>query len=118
MTLERPYRLLQNFHPTARVALGAKEDVYASDLLRDIQQLAAHLPHGVDSGCEIVVVCRDRYLFAVAVLATWAVGLQVALPPNLQPELLQSFSARPGVVTMLHDGVAGVDAGTDVRRLV
>ncbi|MGB1276571.1 MAG: class I adenylate-forming enzyme family protein, partial [Nannocystaceae bacterium] len=118
MTLERPYRLLQNFHPTARVALGAKEDVYASDLLRDIQQLASQLPKDADSGSEVVVVCRDRYLFAVAVLATWAVGLQVALPPNLQPELLQSFRARPGVVTMLHDGVAGADDGADVRRLV
>ncbi len=112
MTLDRPYRLLENFHPAACVAVGGEKSVDASELWRDVEAVAAALPTA--AGHEVVVVCRDRYLFAVAVLATWSRGLQVALPPNLQPELIAEFGRRSGVLTVVHDGMAIADS-LDIR---
>ncbi len=107
MTLVRPYRLLENFHPKACVAVGDGKSVYAPELWRDIQAVARALPEC--PGTEVLVVCRDRYLFAVAVLATWVRSLQVALPPNLQPDVVDAFGRRPAVVAVLHDGFCFAD---------
>jgi acyl-coenzyme A synthetase/AMP-(fatty) acid ligase len=37
----------------------------------------------------VLVVCEDRYRFAVCVLAAWQSGRVVLLPPNAQPETLE-----------------------------
>ncbi|MCA9610730.1 MAG: hypothetical protein KC619_34280, partial [Myxococcales bacterium] len=65
-------------------------------------------------GEELLVICRDRYRFAVALQAAWERGYSVALPPNPQPETIRSIRSRPGVVTVIHD-VDGIDKGIDVR---
>lgn len=63
---------------------------------------------------EIVVLCRDRYRFTVALLAAWQRGYAVALPPNPQLETIRAIRQRPAVRTVIHD-VDGVDKGIDVR---
>ena len=65
-------------------------------------------------GDELLVICRDRYRFTVALLAAWQRGYSVALPPNHQPDAIRAIRQRPGIVTAVHD-VDGIDKGIDVR---
>jgi acyl-coenzyme A synthetase/AMP-(fatty) acid ligase len=67
------------------VAVGAGGPRTAGELLADVASVAESLP----AGDRVLVVCEDRYRFAVCVLAAWRAGRVVALPPNNQPETLE-----------------------------
>lgn len=79
-------------------------------LLADAGLLAAALPERGRGG-EVVLVCNDRYLFTVSLLAAWHRGFIVALPPNAQPAMVTSVRRSGNVATVLHDqdGMLGVD---------
>lgn len=104
--------LLSRHRADSIVAWERGRTTSAVELSGHVAGLAQLLPQaGVEE--EIVVVCRDRYRFAVSVLAAWRRGFSVALPPNAQPEMIRAMRERPKVRTVVHD----VDAapGIDVR---
>ena len=84
----------------------------AAELCAHVAGFRELLPRAAP-GDEIVVICRDRYRFAVALLAAWQRGFSVALPPNPQPETMRIMRERPNVRTVVHDVDGGL--GIDVR---
>lgn len=101
--------------PGDLVAVGDAGSRTAADLHRDASAVAARLaalPRG-----EVLVLCEDRYLFAVALLAAWHAGHVVVLPPNSQPETVRAAAAAPGVRLLLHDR-AGAAEGTHLGALL
>jgi acyl-CoA synthetase (AMP-forming)/AMP-acid ligase II len=99
--------------PRDVVALGVGAPRTASDLVADAGRVAAALA-GWAPG-EVVLACRDRYLFVAALLGAWQAGHVVVLPQNAQPDTVRTLCLRPDVRTCLHDlGEGG--AGIDVRE--
>ncbi|MDX2089600.1 MAG: AMP-binding protein [Kofleriaceae bacterium] len=88
----------------------ADEPVSAAQFRAQVTHLAAALPAG-PPGAEVVLVCHDRYFFAASLLACWARGFVVALPPNAQTQAVKELRQRPEVLTVLHDsdGMHGLD---------
>ena len=107
------FHLLARFEDDARVTVGDDGVRTAGALRRDVLAVAERLPPAA-AGSEIVVVCNDRYNFAVGVLAAWEAGHGVALPPNTQPEVVRQLGRQPQVALLLHDTDA--DEGADLRR--
>jgi len=93
---------------------------WSRDRVTTAAQMRAHvdgfcaLLDPASPGDELLVICRDRYRFSVAVLAAWERGYSVALPPNPQLQTIRSIRMKPGVVSVIHD-VDGFDKGIDVR---
>jgi len=108
-----PYLLVPH-PPEACVAFGPG-DRCAADLLWDVAAVRAALP-ATEPGSELLIICQDRYHFAVGLLAAWQAGHSVALPPNGQPETVHALAHRPGVKQLLHDVDAG--EGLDLRPLL
>ena len=100
------FRLLARHAPARPVATGAAGTRTAAELLADVEAVRSSLP----GGSRVLVVCEDRYRFAVCVLAAWQAGRVVLLPPNSQPETLERLG-RDALV--LGDGKTGLD----VRQL-
>jgi acyl-coenzyme A synthetase/AMP-(fatty) acid ligase len=109
---EALFQLLARHADEDLVAVGGDGERTAAALRRDVLAVAGRLPLPTE-GAEIAVICADRYLFAVGVLAAWQAGHAVALPPNTQPEVVRELSLRPGVVALLHDTEAR--EGADLR---
>lgn len=105
--------MLRAHRPDSIVAWSADKETTAAELRAHVEGFAALLPKA-RPGDEILVICRDRYRFAVALLAAWHRGFAVALPPNPQLETIRSVRARPQVVSGIHD-VDGVHRGIDLR---
>jgi len=112
--MTEPYRLVVH-PPDALVAFGEPGERSAAQLLRDVAAVRAALPPGPAAGDELLVICQDRYRFAVGLLAAWQAGYGVALPPNGAPETVRTLSHRPGVRGLLHDIDGG--EGLDLRAL-
>lgn len=105
--------MLRQHEPDSPVAWAEGRTTTALEMRGHVEALAALLPPSQE-GEELLLVCRDRYRFAVALLAAWQRGFAVALPPNPQLETIRALRRRPGVVTVVHD-VDRVDKGLDVR---
>lgn len=104
--------LLTRHEPSSPVAWERGRTTLASELSAHVAGFAELLPRASE-GDEIVVICRDRYRFTVALLAAWQRGYSVALPPNPQPETLRVMRERANVKTVVHDVDGG--QGIDVR---
>jgi acyl-coenzyme A synthetase/AMP-(fatty) acid ligase len=104
------HALLARHRPGALVARGRTRE----DLLGDVARVAALLAPAAFDGEEVLVLCHDRYHFAVALLAAWHRGLVVALPPSTQPEMVRAIRQRDRVRTVLHDvpETPGLDVAT------
>ena len=113
LTARDPLTLLGRHGPDSPVAWAGSETRTAADLVAHVAGIA-ELLEPTDGDEEIIVLCRDRYRFAVAVLAAWERGYAVALPPNPQLETIHAIRRRARVRTVIHD-VDGVDKGIDVR---
>lgn len=103
--------------PAALVAFGPPGDRTAGDFLADVDALA----EAVAAACaarpqsgEVLIICSDRYHFAVALLAVWKAGRIAALPPNGQPATVHALAAQPSIGLLLHDTDAA--EGLDLRR--
>jgi 4-coumarate--CoA ligase (photoactive yellow protein activation family) len=101
--------------PGDPVAVGEGGTRTAVDLHADAGRVARRLA-ALAPG-EILLVCDDRYLFAVALLGAWSAGHAVLLPPNGQPETLRALAADPHVRAFLDDR-GGADGRIDVRALL
>ncbi len=106
------FQPLGAFADDALVAEGEAGPRTAAQFRADVLAVAGRLPPARE-GSEIVVVCGDRYSFAVGVLAAWEAGHGVALPPNSQPEVVRHLSTRSAVTLLLHDTDA--PEGCDLR---
>lgn len=105
--------MLRRHGPDSPVAWAGGRLTTAGEMRAHVDGFAELLP-APREGDELMVVCRDRYRFAVALVAAWQRGFAVALPPNPQLETIRALRGRPGLVTVVHD-VDGVDKGIDVR---
>lgn len=105
--------MLARHRPDSVVAWSPEKTTSAADMRAHVDGFAALLDPA-EPGQELLVICRDRYRFAVAMLAAWQRGYSVALPPNPQPETLRIIRERSEVVSVIHD-VDGMDKGIDVR---
>lgn len=112
MTRGSGHALLAKHRPGARVTHGRVRE----DLLSDVSRVAAALAPAAFEGEEVLVLCHDRYRFAVALLAAWHRGLVVALPPSTQPEMVRAIRQRDRVRTVLHD--VRESPGLDVAALL
>ncbi len=103
--------------PETPVAFGPDRVVSAATLRGAARRVAEALSPARE-GEEIVVLARDRVVFAAALCGAWEAGYGVALAPNAQPETLRAICGRPGVRTVVHDGEGdrGVDVGALVRE--
>lgn len=101
--------LLTQHRAESLVAFEPGRTTTAGDLCAHVAGFADLLSPDPSPGEELLVVCRDRYRFAVALLAAWKRGFSVALPPNAQPETIRSLRAKAR--TVIHDveGVLGID---------
>lgn len=104
--------LLTRHRDASAVAWDQARTTSAAELIAHVAGFAELLPVAGE-GEEVVVICRDRYRFTVALLAAWRRGYSVALPPNPQPETMRVMRERPGVRTVVHDTDDG--HGIDVR---
>jgi acyl-coenzyme A synthetase/AMP-(fatty) acid ligase len=110
------YSLLARHGPGSLVAVGGEGDRSAGDLLRDAAAVARALPPASSRADRALVVCDDRYRFAVCLLAAWKTGRVVALPPNGQPGTIRRLAAESGATMVLGDG--GQAPGLDVRSVL
>lgn len=104
---------LRSHGPDSPVAWGNGKTTTAAEMVAHVDGFASLL-EPAEPGEELVVMCRDRYRFAVCMIAAWERGYSVALPPSPAPETIRAIRERPGVRTAIHD-VDGVDKGIDVR---
>ncbi|NLY93952.1 MAG: AMP-binding protein [Myxococcales bacterium] len=100
--------LLALHAPDDLVAFGAKGSRTRRDLLADAARVAAALPEPTDGSHVLLVFQHDRYLLAVALLAAFARGHAVTLPPNTRRDTIFELSERPETVAILHDTEAGI----------
>jgi acyl-coenzyme A synthetase/AMP-(fatty) acid ligase len=108
--------LLARHGPEDLVAWAAPNAAFtAADLRRHAAILAARLRLSDGEG-EALLLCRDRYAFAVSALAVWQSGCPVALPPNLGRETLAELASSDSVRAVLHDG--NWPHGIDVSAMV
>lgn len=98
------------------VCFGAAGDRSAGDLARDVLALAATLPPAEPGSLVLLVFAEDRYAFAAALLASWAAGHGVLIPPDTRRESVGPLQKAPGVVGLFHDTKAGADV--QVERLL
>ncbi|MFO7562553.1 MAG: AMP-binding protein [Enhygromyxa sp.] len=109
--------ILAHHEPDSPVAFGHAGERSADRLRADVARVAAVLPDSApDEPREILCVASDRYHFTVALLAAWQRGHRVALPPNVQPELLRSLADDPAISLVIHD--TDELTGLDLRPLL
>lgn len=97
------------------VAFGAAGTRTVADLAHDCEAVCAVLPAS-SADSQLVLVCEDRYLFAVGLLAAWQAGYSVALPPNTRSGSVIAIAERAGATTILHDTDEAV--GLDLRKAI
>jgi acyl-coenzyme A synthetase/AMP-(fatty) acid ligase len=103
------FPLLTHHDPADLVAFGAGGERTAQQLREDVARVAAALPAAREGEHTLMVFDSDRYAFAVALLAAWARGYAVALPPNGRPKTITELLDRPDIDRVLHDTMAGGD---------
>jgi len=101
--------------PEAVVAMGRRGARTQRDLIRDVAVVAAQLPTA-RPGEELLLNCRDRYVFAVGLLAAWEAGFAVALPSNRRPKTLQALLEHSHIRAHVHD--VDLESGIGLRRLI
>lgn len=108
--------LLSAYGPDDTVAVGAGGARSLTDLLRDVAAAARGFPERARAGDEILVDCKDPYLFAVATLAAWETGHVAALPPNRRPQTLNELVASDVVREHVYD--VDLKTGLDLREVL
>jgi hypothetical protein len=98
------------------VCFGADGGRSAGELVRDVEALRATLPPAAPGSLVLLVFAEDRYAFTVALLASWAAGHGVLMPPDTRRESVGPLQKAPGVVGLFHDTKAG--APVQVERLL
>lgn len=98
---------LAKHDPNSCVAFGGGGPRTAEQLLQDAARVQAALPAPDGERRLLMVFKSDRYAFAVALLAAWAGGHTVALPPNQRGETVTELLDRSDIAGLLHDTEVG-----------
>jgi acyl-coenzyme A synthetase/AMP-(fatty) acid ligase len=109
-------RLLAMHGADDLVAFGDRGPRTAGQLLADAAVVAAALPEPTDGSHVLLVFQNDRYLMAVALLASLHRGHAVMLPPNTRRDSIFELSERPETAAILHDTEAGLSL--QIERLL
>ncbi len=118
--------LLRHHGADDPVAFGRGGPRTAAQLRRDVATLAAAIEQSEPQGSHALMVFdNDRYAFTAALLAVWATGRAVALPPNGRAQTIANLLERPEVGCLLHDTGAGghlqvdrlLEAGSDAEPI-
>ena len=107
--------LLGRHGPRDFVTTGNGGSRTASALRDDIAAVAARLPAPA-AGRPLVLICADRYHFAVGLLAAWRAGHAVALPPNGQPATVDTIVRRTRALALVHD--TNAPDGIELRAIL
>jgi 3-hydroxymyristoyl/3-hydroxydecanoyl-(acyl carrier protein) dehydratase len=99
--------LLTEHDPETPVAFGRGGTRTRGALGDDVGRVAAQLPVATAGAHTLMVFEHDRYAFAVGLLAAWARGFAVALPPNGRPRTISGLLERPEIDIVVHDTAAG-----------
>ena len=75
--------------------------IYPSKLSADLTQ-SIELLHSGDG--DVLVTCKGRYEFSVALISSWLVGKHIILPPNLHQATLEHIRRQHSIATELSDG--------------
>ena len=81
------------------VAWRGNAPVSVAQFLGDVSYLAERLP----AGRHVLNICRDRYRFAVGMVAAMLTGKVSLLPPTHTPETVQQLKLFAADVFCLHD---------------
>lgn len=103
--------------PTDLLAMGHPGDRTAADLMADASLLAIAIRERLGPSRargEILVICADRYHFAVSLIAVWSLGLIAALPPNGAPATVHALASGDDIRLIVHDTDGG--EGLDLRQ--
>ena len=87
-------------------ALSDSKEIFPPQLFHDLSQTAQRLHQ---SKGDVLLICRGRYEFSVALIASWLAGKNVILPPNLHPEMLDHIRKEHDIATELNDGFTESD---------
>lgn len=99
--------ILLQFFNAKPFSLRDHEFVYPPQLLADIHRAKKLIPSDAE---DILVTCKGRYEFSVALLSAWLCGKNVILPPNLHQASLNRIRKYHNIVVELKDGfTAGGD---------
>jgi acyl-coenzyme A synthetase/AMP-(fatty) acid ligase/3-hydroxymyristoyl/3-hydroxydecanoyl-(acyl carrier protein) dehydratase len=110
---QQGFQLIDNYKEDALVAVGVEGSKTGADLRQAVCAVALALPEATP-GRQVLILCEDRYDFAVAIWAAWQRRYAVALPPNTKPETLESLMRTEDFAAVLHHGDG---PGIDVRQL-
>ncbi|MEM9194030.1 MAG: AMP-binding protein [Myxococcota bacterium] len=94
------YLLFAKHRPTDALAADGRT---VAELLGTASEIGRALP-SAEPDAELMVLCRDRFLFAASLVAAWEAGFAVALPPNPQPETVRALRQRSQIRNVPHDG--------------
>jgi hypothetical protein len=100
--------LLSRHEATDLVAFGKGGERSAADLLRDVAHVARALPAGPEGAQVVLVIRKDRYALAVAILAAWLRDYVPVLPPELDRDAITALADAPETVCVLHDTASGI----------
>jgi len=75
------------------------QPISGGQFIAEAQALAATLPHG-----RPILLCQDRYLFALGLAAGWLRGQTSLLPPNALPDTLRQVPSQGAAPYLLVDG--------------
>jgi len=106
------FQLIDNYPNDALVAVGADGSKTGADLRQAVWAVTLALPEATP-GRQVLVLCEDRYEFAVAIWAAWQRRFSVALAPNTKPETLENLMRTEDFVAVLNHGDG---PGMDVRE--
>ncbi|MDQ6993890.1 MAG: AMP-binding protein [Mariprofundus sp.] len=82
-------------------ALIAGRALYPSELFHHLSQTTAIMS---ESDGDILLLCKGRYEFSLALLAAWLLQKNTILPPNLHPATLNRIKDRHSITLELNDG--------------
>lgn len=105
--IHAPAGILGRHGPSDIVAFGGEGARTRSDLLRDASSIAGSLPLATEGSQILLVIERDRYALAAAMLAAWSRGHAVAFPPNGRRAGVAFVLTRPEIAMLVHDTDAG-----------
>lgn len=106
-------QLLGRHEPQSLVAFGGPANKTAAHLWADSSAAMSVLPS--EPG-QVLLLCDDRYHFAVGLLAAWRAGRCVGLPPNVQDGRVGELIDAPDVAGIVHDRDDKI--GADLRRVL
>ncbi|PCI42724.1 MAG: hypothetical protein COB41_08980 [Proteobacteria bacterium] len=82
-------------------ALCDDKTIELARFVADLSRLKQHLEL---SRGDVLISCKGRYAFSLALLATWQVGRLAILPPNVHQRTLEHIALCHDVTTVLDDG--------------